>query len=120
MIIEHVPGSHVNATDTDKLPDVEAMILEKAEELRKLCFDTSRQVVIIVDAKGIEDGGGIHFWSFKLRSQKVQDTDTNSQPLMDKEDIARSYQNLFRMINNFGGRMSNGHVGLKDIRDTAP
>ena len=39
MIIKHIDGSEV---DTDKLPDIDAQIFEKIEELRVLCETSNR------------------------------------------------------------------------------
>jgi len=103
MIIEHIPGSCKEKTDTDKLPDVEAMILEKSEELRQLCLDVKRQCVIIVDAKGNENGNAMHFWNMKMKDE----TDWN-----DKEYVSKIYSNLLTMVNIFVGAISQGDLEI--------
>lgn len=116
MIIEHVPQSENKATDTDKLSDVEAMILEKAEGLRKLCFDTSRQAIILVDAKGKENGGGYQFWNMKLRSKELQDVKDGAQIKSDTEDKQRAFENILQMANQFTMTLTHGDVGVVPVR----
>lgn len=108
MIIEHVPiGDGKENTDTDKLPDIQALILEKAEELRLLCTNSSRQCVIIVDAVGYNDKGkATHFWNLK-----TNDKDDFTDPII----YAKAFANLFTMINIFVSTMSNGSYGVGQI-----
>ena len=103
MIIEHIPGSKKGKTDTDKLPDVEAMILEKSEELRQLCLNAKRQCVILVDAKGNENGDAMHFWNMKMKD----DLDWN-----DKDSVNKVYSNLLTMVNTFVGAISQGDLEI--------
>jgi hypothetical protein len=102
MIIKHTNVSDEKITDTDRLSDVEAMILEKAEELRKLCFDTSRQAIIIVDAKGRENGGGYQFWNLKLKSEELKDV--KEKEYINNDDLEvkkRAFENILQMANQF-------------------
>ena len=46
MKIEYLDGKIV---DTDKLPDSDAMILEKSEELWQLCVNRGRQMFLTVN-----------------------------------------------------------------------
>lgn len=57
MIINHGDGSNTN---TDKLSDVDAMIVEKAEELRKICKTANRQLFMGVECSR---NNGV-FWNF--------------------------------------------------------
>lgn len=59
MIIKHQTGE----IDTNKLSDITAMILEKSEELRKLCIDNKRQCAILVDASGTRNGKFTCHWN---------------------------------------------------------
>jgi hypothetical protein len=103
MIIEHIPGSIKDKTDTDKLPDVEAMILEKSEELRQLCYNAKRQCVILVDAKGCENGNTTQFWNVRMKD----DLGVN-----DKDYLSKVYSNLFTMINIFVMAVSHGDLEI--------
>lgn len=104
MIIEHVPGlSYKEKTDTDKLPDVDAMILEKSEELRQLCCDAKRQCVILVDAKGLENGSATHFWNMRIKD----DSDPN-----DKDYVSKIYNNILTMVNTFVITFSRGDLEI--------
>jgi hypothetical protein len=116
MIIEHTPQSEKGVTDTNKLSDVEAMILEKAEELRKLCFDTSRQAIIVVDAKGEENGGGYQFWNMKLKSPDMKDVKDGEQIRNDTEDKNRAYENILQMANQFTMALTGGQVGVVPVK----
>jgi hypothetical protein len=51
MKIEHI--NHT-ATDTDKLPDIDAQIIEMAEQLRDLCEKSKRPFVLTVSPAGNE------------------------------------------------------------------
>lgn len=110
MIIKHVPEADHPETNTDNLPDVEAMILEKSEELRKLCFDTSRQMILIVDAKGSEDGLGFQFWNMKLKSKEQRDIPDGERIKNDSEGKNRAYQNILSMADQFVATLTQGKV----------
>lgn len=64
MIIKHIDGTEIN---TDSLPDVKAMIHEKAEELRVLCYNTNRQCVILISE--IPDQPPLSFWNVKYNNE---------------------------------------------------
>lgn len=49
MILNHTNDS---TTDTDKLPDIEAAILEKSKELQKLCSENDRPMLLFVCPSG--------------------------------------------------------------------
>lgn len=53
MKIQQLNG---NVIDTDKLSDVDAMILEKSEELYWLCSKYKRQMFLVVNGKARPDG----------------------------------------------------------------
>lgn len=42
--------------DTDKIADVDAMILEKSEDLYQLCSKYKRQMFLVVNGKAISNG----------------------------------------------------------------
>lgn len=116
MIIKHVSQSQNEATDTNKLADTEAMILEKAEELRKLCFDECRQIVIVVDAKGMANGGGYQFWNLKLPVKDMKNVEDGEQILSDTEEKRRAFDNILQMCNQFTMTLTNGSVGVVPVR----
>lgn len=111
MIIKHVPNAEIPETDTDKLSDIEAMILEKSEELRQLCFDAQRQMVIVVDAKGLENGTGMKFWNMKMKNMAGDDL----QQMENNEDKNKAIFNLFRMLHGFTMGISQNAVGVADL-----
>jgi hypothetical protein len=106
MILEHsnLGGNFPKPepTDTEKLPDVEALILEKSEELRLICSNARRQCLIMVDAKGEENGVGTSFWSFLMKKGDFQNP----------EDKNRFMTNFINMINAFLFRLSEGHFRI--------
>lgn len=51
MKITHTDGTTV---DTDTLPDMEAMVLEKVEEFRKFCCEHQIPFFMLIDPKGGE------------------------------------------------------------------
>jgi hypothetical protein len=106
MKIHHIQGSRNPSTDTNKLPDIEALILEKSEELRKLCNEAKRQCLIVVDAKGKEDKTAFSFWNIQMR---------DGDPLNNQEDHARAFNNLFGCIHQYTMTMTHGQVGLKSM-----
>ena len=106
MIIKHAPQSIENETNTDKLCDIDAMILEKSEELRKLCFDSSRQLILSVDAKGKENGTGYCYWNIKTKSTTMKNVD--GEMVLLTEDNTFAINNIFKMANQFVMSLSNG------------
>jgi hypothetical protein len=64
MIIKHHDG---NSVDTDKLPDIDAMIYEKIQELKKICEDNHRPFVLFANACGDNAHFDI-FWQFSSKN----------------------------------------------------
>ena len=64
MKISHIDGS---STDTDTLPDTEAMVLEKVEEFRKFCLKNKVPFLMFVNSRGLTDSDYMAFWSFADR-----------------------------------------------------
>jgi hypothetical protein len=56
MKIEHTDSSK---TDTDKLPDIDAQVLELSEQLRQLCENNHRPFAMV-----ISHGGNDKFYAF--------------------------------------------------------
>ena len=56
MKIKHISGEEV---DTDKLPDMEAMVIEKVEEFRLFCLDNKIPFLLFVDPKGTAKVGDL-------------------------------------------------------------
>lgn len=105
MLIPHVTG---NNTDTAKLADVEAMIMEKSEELRKICFDNNRQCLVLVDAKGMRNGGFFSFWNLKEDDAPKVDKDGKWDPSLQLP----SFAHMLHGVNVFVMELTNGQVGL--------
>jgi len=106
MKINHSPGSKVETTDTNKLPDIDALILEKSEELKQLCSDSRRQCLVIVDAKGAEDGSSYSFWNLQMQ---------NGDPRNNEDDLKYAADNLLICVDKFVKSMTGGQVGLKSV-----
>jgi hypothetical protein len=52
MIIRKVHSdSNSEIIDTDKLPDIDALVLEKKEELRKLCYNAGYRCLLLVEQR---------------------------------------------------------------------
>lgn len=115
MIIKHVPDAKTPVTDTDKLPDVEAMIMEQAEALRQLCFNACRQMILVVDAKGEGTGNGCQFWNLKMPEMEgVVDGEKISN---NTEDRNKAYQNIFTMAHQFVMNLSQGKIGVVNLEN---
>lgn len=105
MIIKHTNGLDPE-TNTDKLCDTDALILEKSEELRELCSKSNRQCIIVVDANGRENGDGYHFWNLAMKHMG----DSMSPP-----EAQKAIKNILDMANNFTTLITEGKfvVSLK-------
>jgi len=66
MKLEHapLPDGTKNETDTDKLPDVPASLLEAAEKFRLECNKYKRQFFLTVNIDDSVEGKSYTFWSF--------------------------------------------------------
>ncbi len=52
MIIRKVHSDSMSdVIDTDKLPDIDALVLEKKEELRELCYNAGYRCVLLVEQR---------------------------------------------------------------------
>lgn len=100
MKIEHVNGE---VTETDKLPDVEAMILEKVNELWLLCDKAERQLFLVVDQKGAFDGRGMTFYSIRNKGKDVLNMEQNQKCL----------SNLLSMISSSVKFLTNNKYSIK-------
>jgi len=105
MLIKHVPGlSSSEVTDTDKLSDIEAMIMEKSEELRKLCFDSHRQCFILVDPKGLQNGLAASFWNFRIKDVNLEDDEQRN----------KDFNNMLSCINQSVLFLSGGKYNITE------
>jgi hypothetical protein len=95
MIIKHIDGSEV---DTDKLSDIDAQILEKTEELRKLCVSANRIFLLQIPIK--ENQKLTSFWNLK--------SDLNVNSVM----ITISIQKLANATHSYFMMCSNGDIGV--------
>lgn len=50
-IKEHPSDPLSNVIDTDKLPDIDALVLEKKEELRELCYNAGYRCLLLVEQR---------------------------------------------------------------------
>ena len=103
MIIKHADNKETN---TDKLDDISAMILEKSEELRKICDENSRQAIIVVEAS-LERGKDSFFWSSRM---------AGTDPENNKEDSRKCYNNIMSKMNAFVKNFSLGTLSIQPWR----
>ena len=95
MIIKHIDGSEV---DTDKLPDIDAQIFEKIEELRVLCETSNRICLLLVDTKG--QSKITTFWNLK------------SGPIVDDDTVQKSFARLAHAAHLYFMGCSQGNLGV--------
>jgi hypothetical protein len=101
MIIKHTLQSSVNETDTDKLPDVEAMILEKCEELRELCRNSRRDAIFLTDTKGWRNGNCHVFYNISVK-------DENNL----HEEVDKGIINILNIMNTFVKTITSGKYAI--------
>ena len=95
MIIKHTDGVEV---DTEKLPDIDALILERAEELRKLCESANRIFLLQIDTRGNQRLTS--FWNLK------------SGPDIHDAMASESFSKIAKGIHNYFMNSTNGNLGL--------
>lgn len=95
MKLKHVDGMEV---DTDKLKDIDALLLEKAEELRQIASKANRVCYIAIDGNG--DGGLTNFWNLKSKDKP------------NSEDYYESINSLFRIMHRFVDASTRGTCGI--------
>jgi hypothetical protein len=101
MKIKHINGEEL---DTDKLPDIEAMAIEKIEEFRIFCTENKIPFLLFVDIKGTARiGDFLSFWNYSNRSIEYKEGD--------KIDI---YPMLV-CIDSYIRHLSNNQIAIKDI-----
>ena len=111
MKLNHVDGE---VTDTDKLPDIQALILEKAEELRVLCCNERIQLLLLVDIKHpeiIEDKKFAcvsSFWNIKTK-----EWDSNPE-----KEFPMAIDKFFIIVNKFIHTFSKGTLHITRTDDT--
>lgn len=86
--------------DTDKMTDIDAVIMELAEQLRVFCKENNRQCFITVDAMS-KEGTGAFAWNLFKKS-----TPENQELL--HEDI----QLFFERIDYAVGKISGGKLTI--------
>ena len=110
MKINHIDGE---VTDTDKLSDIQALILEKSEELRVLCCNEKIQMLLLVDIKKsvmVDDKKFAcvsSFWNIKTK-----EWDNNPE-----KEFPRAYQKFFYIVNEFIRSLSNGRLHISNIEE---
>jgi hypothetical protein len=101
MKIKHINGLEV---DTDKLPDMEAMAIEKVEEFRLFCLDNKIPFLLFVDPKGTAKVGDfLSFWNYSNRSIEYKQGDPiNMYP-------------IFVCVDAYIRHVSNNKVALQSL-----
>lgn len=69
MKIETVDGT---SFETDKMSDIQALILEKGKELHDLCSKSNRQCFIMLDADNRCDGHSYTFFNFNSLKHDIK------------------------------------------------
>jgi hypothetical protein len=101
MKIKHINGLEV---DTDKLPDMEAMAIEKVEEFRLFCLDNKIPFLLFVDPKGAAKiGDFLSFWNYSNRSIEYKQGD--------KIDMYP----IFVCVDAYIRHVSNNQIAIKNI-----
>lgn len=101
MKIKHISGEEV---DTDKLPDMEAMVIEKVEEFRLFCLDNKIPFLLFIDPKGAAKiGDFLSFWNYSNRSIEYKEGD--------KIDM----YSMLVCVDTYIRCITNNQIALKDI-----
>ena len=103
MKIKHISGEEL---DTDKLPDVEAIAIEKVEEFRQFCLDNKVPFTLFVNPKG-DNNHYLAFWNFANRENGYSRETVESETKVKVE-----VRPILRIINNFIYDLSEGEVYL--------
>ncbi len=85
-------------TDTDELSDVDALLLEKGNELRELCYKYDRQLLCIVERQNTAPHLFFHMMRETARS--------------DPKKWTEKVNSFFDKINGVVYNLSNGRLGL--------
>ena len=103
MKITHIDGS---STDTDTLPDTEAMVLEKVEEFRLFCLENKVPFLMFIDPKGTEQNNFISFWNFADR--------VNNYEGDGKQTVGVNIVPILKTINAFIFNVTQGQLYLAE------
>jgi hypothetical protein len=101
MKIKHITGEETN---TDQLPDCEAMALEKVEDLRLFCLNNKIPFVLFISSKGSYQGKFLSFWNFSNRDVEYKEGD--------RIDLAP----VLSCINTYVRNITNGQIGLAHLQ----
>lgn len=107
MIIKHVTDA---VTDTDKLSDVDSMILEKSEELRKLCYDTARPCVILVSTSEVKEGKLYQFFNFRRDASSIE-----AQTSTETESGLKDFNRVLYMVNKFVTSITQDNCAVMNV-----
>lgn len=101
MKIKHINGEEI---DTDKLPDMEAMAIEKVEEFRIFCTENKVPFLLFIDPKGSAKAADlVSFWNYSNRSKEYK--------VGDKIDILP----MLACINSYVMHLTDGELGLRNL-----
>ena len=109
MKIKHINGLEV---DTDKLPDMEAMVLEKVEQFRQFCLDNKVPFIIFIDPKGMESSPFISFWNFANR--------INNYEVGENEQKKVNMLPIWKALDNFIYHSSAGDLCVAQVTRKTP
>lgn len=103
MIIDHVPDPDgtPHATDTDKLGDVPAALLEAAENFRRECIRYKRQFFLVLNPKDLPSGGAHTFWSYlseHMTPPELFGEETSKKRMTTEDEAQAFYSMIFRGV----------------------
>jgi len=104
MKVEHVTGATV---DTDRLPDVDALLMEESKKLHEQFAKYNRQLFLVGEMKSTVDkpaSGGCSF--FHVGAKGIQD---------DKEKFKEAIGRYYGRIDGYIRAMSNHSLGIGRI-----
>lgn len=104
MKVEHVTGATV---DTDKLPDVDAMLMEASKELHGLFKKYNRQLFLVGEMKSTENNPASTGCSFFHLCSK----ETSEDPVAMRKVVG----NYYGRIDGYIRGMSNHSLGIGQI-----
>lgn len=116
MIIKHVNEVSISEqTDTDKLGDVSATILEAAEALKVMCTKYQRQCIITINTDDSPSGRMFMFYNFISEHMSPPTEEGIRPPLQETET-----KPFFAMLNRAVHAISQGRMMVVNNPDHIP
>lgn len=103
MKIEHMDGS---VTDTNKLPDLDAILLEESKKLHELFRSHNRQAFIAGDMKTKKDGVAKECVFFHIAQPLPEGVEPDKEQM--SKDLSAFYSRIDRLLRG----MTNNQLGV--------